>query len=89
MKPTEERVQQLPRLVRLLMLLTAAMVLILVVVVAQRYGPSAAPAPLVLEDEAIEGPPPAGSYHRPATLPRIRPRFRARPPAVKSATGAN
>ena len=67
MKPTEERVQQLPRLVRLLMLLTAAMVLILVVVVAQRYGPSAAPAPLVLEDEAIEGPPPAGSYHRPAT----------------------
>ena len=64
MKPTQERVQQLPRLVRLLML-TAAVVLVIAVIVTQRYGPSAAPAPLAVEDEATEGPPPAGSYHRP------------------------
>ena len=67
MKPTEERVQQLPHLVRLLMLLTAAVMLVLVVVVTQRYGPPAPPAPVAVEDEATQGPPPAGSYHRPAT----------------------
>ena len=67
MKPTEERVQLLPRLVRLLMLLTAAVVLVVVVVVTQVYGPPAAPAPVAVEDEATQGPPPAGSYHRPAT----------------------
>ena len=66
MKPTEERVLQLPRLVRLLMLLTAAVVLVLMVVVAQSYGPLA-PAPVAVEDEATQGPPPTGSYHRPAT----------------------
>ena len=67
MKPTEERVQQLPHLVRLLMLLTAAVVLVVVVVVTQRYGPPTTPAPMVVENEATQGPPPAGSYHRPAT----------------------
>ena len=67
MKPTEERVHRLPHLVRLLMLLTAAMVLVLVVVITQLYRPLAAPAPVAVEDEATEGPPPAGSYHRPAT----------------------
>ncbi|WP_201985146.1 c-type cytochrome [Hymenobacter rubidus] len=65
MKPTDERVQLLPRLVRLLMLLTAAVVLVVAVVVVRLYGPR--PVPVVLEDEATEGPPPAGSYHRPAT----------------------
>ena len=66
MKPTEERVRQLPHLVRLLMLLTAAVVLVVVVVVTQRYGPTV-PPPVAVEDEATQGPPPAGSYHRPAT----------------------
>ena len=77
MKPTEERVQQLPHLARLLMVLTAAVVLVIVVVVTQLYGPPAAAAPVAEEDEATQGPPPAGSYHRPAasapdtaTLPR-------------------
>ena len=36
MKPTEERVQLLSRLVRLLVLLTAAVVLVVVVIVSQR-----------------------------------------------------
>ena len=67
MKPTEERVQLLSRLVRLLMLLTAAVVLVVVVVVSQRYGPPATSALATGEDEATQGPPPAGSYHRPAT----------------------
>ncbi len=67
MKPTEERVQLLPQLVRLLMVLTAAVVLVIVVVVTQLYGPSAPPAPVAVEDEATQGPPPVGSYHRPAT----------------------
>ena len=77
MKPTKERVQQLPQLVRLLMVLTAAVVLVIEVVVTQLYGPSAPPAPVAVEDEATQGPPPVGSYHRPAftapdtaTLPR-------------------
>ena len=67
MKASEERVQQLPHLVRLLMLLTAAVVLVLVVVLTKLYGPPAASTPVVVEDEATQGPPPAGSYHRPAT----------------------
>ncbi|MFC6224993.1 c-type cytochrome [Hymenobacter artigasi] len=67
MKPSEERVQQLPHLVRLLMLLTAAVVLVLVVVLTKIYGPPAASTPVAVEDEATQGPPPAGSYHRPAT----------------------
>lgn len=68
MKPTKERVHQLPHLVRLLMLLTTAVGLVIVVVVTQLYGPLAAIAPVVVEDEATQGPPPAGSYHRPAAL---------------------
>jgi thiosulfate dehydrogenase len=67
MNPTEERVQLLPRLVRLLMLLTATVALVLAVVMTQLYGPPAAPAPVALEDEATQGPPPTGSYHRPGT----------------------
>ena len=67
MKPTDEKVQQLPLLVRLLMLLTAAVVLVLVVVLTKLYGPPAASTPVVVEDEATQGPPPTGSYHRPAT----------------------
>ena len=67
MKPTEERVQLLPHLVRLLMVLTAAVVLVLVVVVTQLYGPLALPTPLAVENEATQGSPPVGSYHRPAT----------------------
>ena len=66
MKPTEERAHRLPHLVRLLMLLTATMVLVLVVI-TQFYRPPAAPAPGTVEDEATQGAPPAGSYHRPVT----------------------
>ena len=66
MKPTDERVQQLPHLVRLLMVLTAAVVLVVVVVVTQLYGPPTSSPPVAVEDEATQGPPPAGSYHRPA-----------------------
>ncbi|MFC7671102.1 c-type cytochrome [Hymenobacter humi] len=67
MEPTEERGLKLPQLVRLLMLLTAAVVLVVVVVITQLYGPKTPPAPVAVEDEATQGPPPAGSYHRPAT----------------------
>ena len=67
MKITDERVQLLPHLVRLLMVLTAAVVLVVVVVVTQLYGPPTSSAPVAVEDEATQGPPPAGSYHRPAT----------------------
>ena len=67
MNPTDEKVRQLPLLVRLLMLLTAAVVLVLVVVLTKLYGPPAASTPVVVEDEATQGPPPTGSYHRPAT----------------------
>ena len=56
MKPSEERVQQLPHLVRLLMLLTAAVVLVLVVVLTKLYGPPAASTPVAVEDEATAGP---------------------------------
>ena len=67
MEPSEERVQQLPHLVRLLMLLTAAVVLVLVVVLTKGYGPASPTAPEVVANEATDGPPPPGSYHRPAT----------------------
>ncbi|MDQ2794811.1 MAG: c-type cytochrome [Bacteroidota bacterium] len=69
MKPTDERVQLLPHLARLLMGLTAAVVLALVLVLTQRYGPPAAAVAVVRPgpDEAAQGPPPPGSYHRPAT----------------------
>ncbi len=64
MKPTEERVL-LPRLARLLMLLTAAVGLVAAVVVIRLYGLPAAPG--AVASEATDGPPPPGSYHRPAT----------------------
>ena len=64
MKPTEERVLLLPGLVRLLMLLTAPLVLVVIVVIIQFYGPMAASAPVA--NEATDGPPLPGSYHRPA-----------------------
>ncbi|MCI1188755.1 c-type cytochrome [Hymenobacter sp. DH14] len=66
MKTPEERVRQLPQLMRLLALLAVAVALWAVVVLVQLYGPPA-PAPVVAADEAHEGPPPPGSYHRPAT----------------------
>ena len=69
MKPSEERVHQLPHLARLLMLLTATVVLVIVVVVTHFYGPPATSTPVVVEDEASQGPPLPGSYHRPATPP--------------------
>ena len=65
MKPTEDRAHQLPHLVHLLMLLTAVVVLVFVVVVTQHYSSPA--TPVAVEDEATQGPPPTGSYHRPAT----------------------
>ncbi len=67
MKPTEERVQQLSHLARLLMVLTAAVVLVIVVLATYLYGPPATPAPELVANEAADGPPPPGSYHRPAT----------------------
>ena len=67
MKTMEDRAHQLPQLVRLLTLLAAALALLAVVVLAQRFGP-ATPTPVTTaDDEAREGPPPPGSYHRPAT----------------------
>ncbi|MDJ0367595.1 c-type cytochrome [Hymenobacter sp. H14-R3] len=64
--PSEEPGRQLRLVARLLVLLTAVVVLMAGVLLSQRYGPPAAPAPIVA-DEATDGPPPAGSYHRPAT----------------------
>ena len=58
-----EPVRRLTRLVRVLLLLAAAVVLVLAVVLTQVWRPAAAPAPEV----ATDGPPPPGSYHRPAT----------------------
>ena len=66
MDSSNEPVQHLPRLARLLLVLAAALVLVVVVVLAQLYAPPAAPAPAIA-DEATQGPPPTGSYHRPAT----------------------
>jgi len=67
MKTTEKRVRQLLHLARLLMLLTAAVVLAIIVVLSRAYGPAGAPAPALVAHEATDGPPPPGSYHRPAT----------------------
>ena len=67
MKSSEPRVQQLPHLVRLLMLLTAAVLLVIALVIIRLYGPGRVPAPAVSANEATDGPPPPGSYHRPAT----------------------
>ena len=67
MKPTEEQVQQLPRLAHLLMLLTAAVVLVLGVGLTKLYRPASPAAPATVANEATDGPPPPGSYHRPAT----------------------
>ena len=68
MKTLENRVQQLPQLVRLLTLLAVAVALLAAVILVRLYGPPA-PAPTgAPENEATEGPPPPGSYHRPATL---------------------
>ena len=64
MKPTQERVQQLARL---LLLLTAAVVLAIILVLSHLYRLAGAPAPEAVANEATDGPPPAGSYHRPAT----------------------
>ena len=67
MEPSEEPlVARLSGLVRILLLLTAALVLAVAVVVTQVYGPAGPPTPVAVADEATEGPPPAGSYHRPA-----------------------
>ena len=63
---SEDQMQLLPRLTRLLLLVAAAVGLVFVVVLTQLYAPPAPPAPVVA-DEATEGPPPPGSYHRPAT----------------------
>ncbi|GAB2798193.1 thiosulfate dehydrogenase [Hymenobacter luteus] len=67
METPSDSVARLSRLVRILLLLTSALVLVVVVVVlTQLYGP-ASPPPLAPVAEANEGPPPSGSYHRPAT----------------------
>ncbi|GAA4028206.1 c-type cytochrome [Hymenobacter glaciei] len=67
MNTTEDRAQELPQLVRLLTLLAAAVALLAVVVLAQLLGPAGPAQVVAVTDEATEGPPPPGSYHRPAT----------------------
>lgn len=68
---------RLSGLLRVLVLLTAALVLVVVVVVTQVYWPASPDTPVTVADEATQGPPPPGSYHRPvppapdtATIPR-------------------
>ena len=68
---------QISGLLRVLVVLTAALVLVVVVVVTQVYWPASPDAPVAIADEATQGPPPPGSYHRPvppppdtATIPR-------------------
>lgn len=67
MNPPNEPAQHLPRLARLLLVLAAAVALVAAVVFVQLVGPAAAPPAVIVADEAAQGPPPAGSYHRPAT----------------------
>ncbi len=67
MNPMQEPGEPLARLVRVLLVLVAAVALLAVVLLSQFYWPAGSPAPLAATDEAREGPPPAGSYHRPAT----------------------
>ena len=62
----EETGRQLASMARLLMLLAAALGLVVVVVVTQLYWPAHPAASVAVADEATEGPPPSGSYHRPA-----------------------
>ncbi|TDN38887.1 c-type cytochrome [Hymenobacter sp. UV11] len=65
--PSKEPGRQLKLVVRLLLLLTTVVVLVAVALVSQLYGLASPPAPIAVADEATDGPPPAGSYHRPAT----------------------
>lgn len=67
MKPLQDPVPQLPQLAWVLMLLTAVVGLVVGVVLVQLYGPAGPPPAVAQVDEAQQGPPPAGSYHRPAT----------------------
>ena len=57
--------RRLSQLARVLSLLSAALGLLVAVLVGQLLGP-APPRPTVRPDEATDGPPPPGSYHRAA-----------------------
>ncbi|MBT9395104.1 c-type cytochrome [Hymenobacter sp. NST-14] len=68
MEPSQEPiVARLSGLVRVLLLLTAVLVLVATIVLTRYYGPALASSPPTVADEASQGPPPVGSYHRPAT----------------------
>ena len=66
MQTPPEPITRISSLLRVLLLLTAVLVLVVVVVVTQVYWPAGPQAPAAVADEAHEGPPPPGSYHRPA-----------------------
>ena len=67
MMPSEEPVRHLTLVARLLMLLAAVVGLVVAVLLSQLYGPASPAAPVAVATEATDGPPPPGSYHRPAT----------------------
>jgi thiosulfate dehydrogenase len=66
METPQKSVLQLPQLIRILLLLTAVVVLVVVVLFTQLFLPPG-PPPTEPVAEAEQGPPPAGSYRRPAT----------------------
>ena len=67
MNTVPEPMSSLPQLVRLLLALLAAVLLVLGVALVQLNRPAPVPAFTAAEQEAREGPPPPGSYRRPAT----------------------
>ncbi|SET54097.1 c-type cytochrome [Hymenobacter actinosclerus] len=69
MEPAKQHLgASLSGLVRVLLLLTALLVLVVAIVLTRYYGPGPAADPArAAADEARQGPPLPGSYHRPAT----------------------
>ena len=63
----DEPGRQLTQLGRVLLLLAAAVGLVVLVLATQFFWPASSVTTPARADEATDGPPPAGSYHRPAT----------------------
>lgn len=66
MDTPEEPIVRISRVLRILRLLMVVLVLALALVIKQLYWPARPVAPMAMADEATEGPPPPGSYQRPA-----------------------
>ena len=65
MAPQKDPGQSLAQIARVLMLLTAVLLLLAVALIKQRYEPVVHTDYKIIADEATDGPPLPGSYHRP------------------------